>query len=247
MSATPTPMASRSRYWPTGCCTAFFPSETRISHGSGVSSSSVARPGHPGRVRATMGRSRWVAAGRVERDHERDSRANPSSWLAETAHGQLRDWMLAPGPAPRRQRDEPSPRPRRPPEAEVIYTLTSVCGCVLRDAEKPNAPDRPFARRMAGGRPRAGGRAHLAAPPGLSERVRELLDRRTTAGLSKRSPWSSMKGAPRLYALSTVCSREQNPAAGQRSASVDRGRRHHPRPPAPLVMPRMERPGGLCA
>jgi hypothetical protein len=27
-------------------------------------------------------------------------RADPSSWLAKTAHGQLRDWMLAPGPAP---------------------------------------------------------------------------------------------------------------------------------------------------
>src|SRR5215204_432841 len=43
-SATPMPMASRSRFWPTACCTAFFPSGILISRGFGVSSSSAVRP-----------------------------------------------------------------------------------------------------------------------------------------------------------------------------------------------------------
>ena len=44
--------------------------------------------------------------------------------------------------------------------------------------------------------------------------------RRTTAGLSKRSPWSSTKGALRLSALSTELLTGTDPNAGQRSASV---------------------------
>ena len=46
----------------------------------------------------------WVGLGGLRREELKDTmsaiRANPSSWLAETAHGQLRDWMLDPGPAP---------------------------------------------------------------------------------------------------------------------------------------------------
>ena len=46
----------------------------------------------------------WVGLGGLRREELKETmsaiRANPSSWLAETAHGQLRDWMLAPGPAP---------------------------------------------------------------------------------------------------------------------------------------------------
>jgi hypothetical protein len=45
----------------------------------------------------------WVGPGGLRREELKDImsaiRANPSSWLAETAHGQLRDWMLAPGAA----------------------------------------------------------------------------------------------------------------------------------------------------
>jgi hypothetical protein len=44
----------------------------------------------------------WVGLGGLRREELKDTmsaiRANPSSWLAETARGQLRDWMLAPGP-----------------------------------------------------------------------------------------------------------------------------------------------------
>jgi hypothetical protein len=46
----------------------------------------------------------WVGLGGLRREELKETmsaiRANPSSWLAETAHGQLRDWMLAPGPVP---------------------------------------------------------------------------------------------------------------------------------------------------
>jgi hypothetical protein len=46
----------------------------------------------------------WVGLGGLRREELKETmsaiRADPSSWLAETAHGQLRDWMLAPGPAP---------------------------------------------------------------------------------------------------------------------------------------------------
>ena len=46
----------------------------------------------------------WVGLGGLQREELKETmsaiRADPSSWLAETAHGQLRDWMLAPGPAP---------------------------------------------------------------------------------------------------------------------------------------------------
>jgi hypothetical protein len=46
----------------------------------------------------------WVGLGGLRREELKETmsaiRANPSSWLAETAHGQLRDWMLAPAPAP---------------------------------------------------------------------------------------------------------------------------------------------------
>src|SRR5918995_1333201 len=45
----------------------------------------------------------WVGLGGLRRGELEETmsaiRADPSSWLAETAHGQLRDWMLAPGPA----------------------------------------------------------------------------------------------------------------------------------------------------
>ena len=45
----------------------------------------------------------WVGPGGLRREELKDTmsaiRANPSSWLAETAHGQLRDWMLAPAAA----------------------------------------------------------------------------------------------------------------------------------------------------
>jgi hypothetical protein len=45
----------------------------------------------------------WVGLGGLRREELKETmsaiRANPSSWLAETAHGQLRDWMLAPSPA----------------------------------------------------------------------------------------------------------------------------------------------------
>ena len=44
----------------------------------------------------------WVGLRGLRREELKDTmsaiRANPSSWLAETAHGQLRDWMLAPAP-----------------------------------------------------------------------------------------------------------------------------------------------------
>ena len=54
----------------------------------------------------------WVGLGGLRREELKETmsaiRANPSSWLAETAHGQLRDWMLAPGPAP-----APAPAARR--------------------------------------------------------------------------------------------------------------------------------------
>jgi hypothetical protein len=46
----------------------------------------------------------WVGLGGLRREELKETmsaiRANPSSWLAETAHGKLRDWMLAPGAAP---------------------------------------------------------------------------------------------------------------------------------------------------
>ena len=46
----------------------------------------------------------WVGLGGLQREELKETmsaiRADPSSWLAETARGQLRDWMLAPGPAP---------------------------------------------------------------------------------------------------------------------------------------------------
>jgi hypothetical protein len=46
----------------------------------------------------------WVGLGGLRREELKETmsaiRADPSSWLAETAHGQLRDWMMAPGPAP---------------------------------------------------------------------------------------------------------------------------------------------------
>jgi len=46
----------------------------------------------------------WVGLGGLQREELKETmsaiRANPSSWLAETERGQLRDWMLAPGPAP---------------------------------------------------------------------------------------------------------------------------------------------------
>jgi hypothetical protein len=42
----------------------------------------------------------WVGPGGLRREELKETmsaiRANPSSWLAETAHGQLRDWMLTP-------------------------------------------------------------------------------------------------------------------------------------------------------
>jgi hypothetical protein len=45
----------------------------------------------------------WVGLGGLRREELKDTmsaiRANPSSWLAETAHGRLRDWMLAPAAA----------------------------------------------------------------------------------------------------------------------------------------------------
>lgn len=45
----------------------------------------------------------WVGLGGLRREELKETmsaiRADPSSWLAETAHGQLRDWMLAPTPA----------------------------------------------------------------------------------------------------------------------------------------------------
>jgi hypothetical protein len=44
----------------------------------------------------------WVGLRGLRREELKDAmsaiRANPSSWLAETAHGQLRDWMLAAAP-----------------------------------------------------------------------------------------------------------------------------------------------------
>jgi hypothetical protein len=44
----------------------------------------------------------WVGLGGLRREELKDTmsaiRANPSSWLAETAHGHLRDWMLAAAP-----------------------------------------------------------------------------------------------------------------------------------------------------
>jgi hypothetical protein len=46
----------------------------------------------------------WVGLAGLRREELKETmsaiRADPSSWLAKTAHGQLRDWMLAPGPAP---------------------------------------------------------------------------------------------------------------------------------------------------
>lgn len=48
----------------------------------------------------------WVGLGGLRREDLKETmsaiRADPSSWLAETAHGKLRDWMLEPGltPAP---------------------------------------------------------------------------------------------------------------------------------------------------
>ena len=53
----------------------------------------------------------WVGLGGLRREELKETmsaiRANPSSWLAEAAHGQLRDWMLAPpglaAPEARRQ------------------------------------------------------------------------------------------------------------------------------------------------
>src|SRR5215212_5447820 len=43
----------------------------------------------------------WVGLGGLQREELKETMsANPSSWLAETERGQLRDWMLAPGPAP---------------------------------------------------------------------------------------------------------------------------------------------------
>ena len=45
----------------------------------------------------------WVGPGVLRREDLKEImgaiRANPSSWLAKTAHGQLRDWMLAPSAA----------------------------------------------------------------------------------------------------------------------------------------------------
>lgn len=42
----------------------------------------------------------WIGPGGLRREDLKETmgaiRANPSSWLAEVAHGQLRDWMLAP-------------------------------------------------------------------------------------------------------------------------------------------------------
>jgi len=42
----------------------------------------------------------WVGQGGLRREDLKETmgaiRANPSSWLAEVSHGQLRDWMLAP-------------------------------------------------------------------------------------------------------------------------------------------------------
>jgi len=42
----------------------------------------------------------WIGPGGLRREDLKEImgaiRANPSSWLAENAHGQLRDWMLAP-------------------------------------------------------------------------------------------------------------------------------------------------------
>jgi hypothetical protein len=59
----------------------------------------------------------WVGLGGLRREELKETmsaiRANPSSWLAETAHGQLRDWMLAPSPvvppAPRQGTTTPHP------------------------------------------------------------------------------------------------------------------------------------------
>jgi hypothetical protein len=46
----------------------------------------------------------WVGLGGLRREELKETmsaiRADPTSWLAETAHSQLRDWMLAAGPAP---------------------------------------------------------------------------------------------------------------------------------------------------
>jgi hypothetical protein len=58
----------------------------------------------------------WVGLGGLRREELKETmsaiRANPSSWLAETAHGQLRDWMLAgtpvADPAPKRQGAAPT-------------------------------------------------------------------------------------------------------------------------------------------
>lgn len=51
----------------------------------------------------------WIGPGGLRREDLKETmgaiRADPSSWLAEVAHGQLRDWMLAPDattPAPPR-------------------------------------------------------------------------------------------------------------------------------------------------
>jgi hypothetical protein len=58
----------------------------------------------------------WVGLGGLRREELKETmsaiRANPSSWLAETSHGQLRDWMLAGAPvadpAPKRQGAAPT-------------------------------------------------------------------------------------------------------------------------------------------
>jgi hypothetical protein len=46
----------------------------------------------------------WVGPGGFLREELKtimaEIRADPSAWLAQTAYGDLRDWMLAPGPAP---------------------------------------------------------------------------------------------------------------------------------------------------
>jgi hypothetical protein len=75
----------------------------------------------------------------------------------------------------------------------------------------------------------------IAAPPGLSERVRELLEQ-------AHDGWDEQAMALELDEGSA----ETRPRRGAAVGFGRRGRRDHPRPPAPHIVPRIERPGGEC-
>ena len=116
----------------------------------------------------------WVGLGGLRREELKENdECDPRRSVVmarRTAHGQLRDWMLAPGAAPAPSSAAIS-RGDNPTRNRVIYAFTNACDCALGtrrcrmtrivlSLEEWQAVARELAATHT-----------IAAPPGLSERV----------------------------------------------------------------------------